>query len=364
MFQYTPTVRHGDAVGNDARALDRLMKEMGLRAGLYCEELRGHFPGENVRRLSRMPKPEPEDVFIYHHSIACSRTDWIRSLNCRKVMVYHNITPPEYFLPYDVNQVDLCRRGLRELREMNDVFSWCLADSEFNRQDLLRAGYACPVDVLPVLIPFEDYRREPDAATLAKYGDGRTNILFVGRIAPNKKQENLIRAFDCYKKTVDPEARLILVGSSSGARYRARLEEYIRLNGVEDVVFPGHIRFEEILAFYRTASVFLCLSEHEGFCVPLLEAMSFDVPVIALDAAAVPYTLGGSGLLLPEPSPKLAAAAVERLVRDTALRAAVVEGQRARLRDFSYETVSARFRELFRAFLDRNAGTEGTPHGR
>ena len=355
VFQFTPTVTPGDAVSNDARAINRLVRSMGYEAELAADAIRGRYPGEGISRLTRLPKLEKEDVFLYHHSIASSRLDWIRSLKCRKVMIYHNVTPPEFFLPYDINQVDLCRRGLQEMKDLKDSFDYCLAASEFNKQDLLRAGYSCPIDVLPILIPFEDYRREPDAATVERCSDGWTNILFVGRIAPNKRQENVIRAFDCYKQTVNPKSRLILVGSVSTARYKEQLDAYIRANGVEDVIFPGHIRFDEILGYYKTASVFLCMSEHEGFCVPLLEAMSFDVPVIALDSCAVPYTLGGSGLLLPDASPTLAAAAIDRLVIDRALRSAVIEGQRRRLQDFSYETVSAQFETLFRAFLDKSA---------
>ena len=155
-------------------------------------------------------------------------------------------------------------------------------------------GYTCPIDVCPILIPFSDYEKEPDRRVLRRYkGDGKTNLLFVGRIAPNKKQENVIRAFYFYHKYYSPDSRLFLVGSWSGMEsYYERLCDYVKALGIaEHVVFTGHIRFDEILAYYHLADVFLCMSEHEGFCVPLVEAMYFHVPIVAYSCAAVPDTL-------------------------------------------------------------------------
>ena len=142
-------------------------------------------------------------------------------------------------------------------------------------------GYTCPIDVLPILIPFDDYAKTPSQQVIDRYSDGYTNLIFTGRIAPNKRQEDVIRAFYDYKKFYNPKSRLILVGGHNGMeRYYHRLKSYINALELEDVVFPGHIKFDEILAYYKIADVFLCQSEHEGFCVPLVEAMYFDVPVV------------------------------------------------------------------------------------
>ena len=205
-------------------------------------------------------------------------------------------------------------------------------------------GYECPIDVCPILIPFEDYDREPDQKVLGKYqGDGWTNLLFVGRITPNKKQEDVIRAFYYYHRDYNPKSRLILVGNDIGMEnYRYQLENYARALGLNDlVIFPGHISFAAILAYYHLADVFVCMSEHEGFGVPLVEAMYFNVPIVAYASSAIPETLGKGGILLDSKDPQLAAAAVNRIVQDQALREALHQEQQKKLQNYSCENVKA-----------------------
>ena len=228
----------------------------------------------------------------------------------------------------------------------------CIAVSEYNKQDLLEAGFTCPIDVCPILIPFEDYQQAPSQAVLDRYNDDWTNLIFVGRIAPHKHQEDVIRAFSWYKKHLNPKSRLFLVGSGNIDRYTKRLHDYIDLLGVKDVIFPGHIKFNEILAYYKLADVFLCMSEHEGFCVPLAEAMCFRVPIVARAAAAVPDTLDGSGVLLPDNDPVRAALAVDRLVRDPALREEVLASQDRRLQDFQYPVIRDQLLQILRDFIN------------
>lgn len=352
--QLLPSLQIGDAVGNDVRALKDLIARMGYNSEIYAEGIDSRLPEGTAKPASAM-NLHSDDVLIYHLSVGSPLFEKIQKLSCRKMMIYHNITPSAFFKPYSKEFYTACEEGLRQMREMKDTFSYCMADSAFNRQNLIDAGYTCPIDVRPILIPFEDYAKTPDAATVEQYSDGWTNILFVGRIVPNKKQEDVIRAFACYKKTVNPKSRLILVGNADRMDvYLRRLQDYIRMLGVEDVIFPGHISFPQILAFYKTASVFLCESEHEGFCVPLLEAMCFDVPVVAYDACAVPGTLGGSGILLEEKDPMLTAAVIDRLVSDPSLRQQVIAGQQKRLAEFSYENVSALFGKQFATFMGRS----------
>ena len=160
-------------------------------------------------------------------------------------------------------------------------------------------GYTCPMKVLPILIRFEDYEQEPDADVIRKYSDGATNLLFVGRMAPNKKVEDVISAFAYYKEHYDKTARLFLVGSFQETDlYYQYLQKHIKKLGTHDVIFSGHISFQAVLAYYKIADVFLCMSEHEGFCVPLVEAMYFGVPIVAYDSSAIADTLGGAGILL------------------------------------------------------------------
>lgn len=194
--------------------------------------------------------------------------------------------------------------------------------------------------VMPILIRFSDYEAKPGQSVIDRYSDGVTNILFVGRVAPNKKFQDVISAFAEYKNTYDKSARLFLVGSfGEGDKYYNELLQHIESLGVKDVIFPGHIPFADILAYYSVADAFLCMSEHEGFCVPLVEAMYFHVPVVAYASSAIPSTLGGSGVLLENKSFKTAAAEVNKIVSDKALKNEIVAKQDIRLRDFSAEVI-------------------------
>ena len=196
----------------------------------------------------------------------------IDSYKCRRVMIYHNITPPDFFRPYSPSATQLTEYGYKGVEYLRDKMDYVMAVSEYNKSELRRMGYTCPIDISPSLTKFEDYEQAPDEATMKKYRDGKKNIIFVGRIAPNKRQENIIRAYYCYKK-LEPNSRLILVGSANGMEnYNERLVKYAGALGLsDDVVFTGHIKFSEILAYYHVADAFVCMSEHEGLCVPLVE---------------------------------------------------------------------------------------------
>ena len=163
----------------------------------------------------------------------------------------------------------------------------------------------------------------------------------------------MIRAFYCYQRDYNPKSRLFLVGSASGMeKYEGQLRAYVKRLGLEDkVIFPGHIKFNAILAYYRLADVFVCMSEHEGFCVPLVEAMYFDTPVVAYRSSAIPDTLGKGGLLLEDKDPHMAAAVIDRVVQDDALRAYISGQQRAMLENYSYENVRGKLVACIEKFL-------------
>ena len=348
VVQLMPTLALGDAVSNDARALQRLLRRWDRQTEIYAENISPWLPAGTAKRAEELPELEREDVLIYHMSIGSAISYRLDELCCRKVMIYHNITPPAFFAPYSEQTELLCRMGLAELQRLRDSFDYCIADSEFNRRGLQEAGYACPIDVCPVLVPFSDYDAPADERILKKYGDGRTNILFVGRIAPNKCQEDVIAAFAAYQRRYDADARLILAGSSSGMEnYERRLRDYSRALGARNVTLTGHIPVGELLALYRTASAFLSMSEHEGFCVPLLEAMHFGVPVIAYDAGAVAETLGRGGVLLKNKDSESCAEVLRNAIGSAELRQKGAE----RLADFAPERVGAHFAELFERFL-------------
>ena len=348
IVQLLQTMAFGDAVSNDAAAIDRMLSEMGYKTGLYAFNVDPRLPESVVSHWKKMKELRDDDLLIFHASTGDPLNRMIPSLGGKKMMIYHNITPSSFFRGYSRMVEELTDTGRRQIRRLADQFSYCVADSDYNRFDLRQMGYQCPIDVCPIMIPFEDYDKEPDRKVLGKYqGDGWTNLLFVGRIAPNKKQEDVIRAFYYYHRDYNPKSRLFLVGSDTGmTNYRYQLENYIRALGLTGrVIFPGHISFAAILAYYRLADVFVCMSEHEGFCVPLVEAMYFDLPIVAYASSAIPETLGKGGLLLDSKDPQVAAAAIDRMIRDKELRVKISEEQKARLAQFRYEQVSATMKD-------------------
>jgi len=355
VIQIIPSVGYGDAVGNDCLAVAEALSGMGYETGVYARTVDGRVRNPLVRDFSRLPRLSGDDVVILNHCTGSDLCEKFKKMNGRKMMIYHNITPPRFFEGFSREMEQNLSEGYRQTRDLASVVEYCMPISEFNASDLTDMGYTCPMFIRPPLIPFGDYKKKPDKRITDKYGGGGfTNILFVGRIAPNKKQEDVIKAFAYYQRNVNERSRLFLVGNDKGLeRYSLALKRYAVALGCENVVFTGHTRFEELLAYYKLADVFLCMSEHEGFCVPLAEAMFFDVPIIAYDSCAVPETLGGSGVLIKDKDPVFVSLMIDRLVGDKALRRRVIEGQRKRLKDFSYGIVKARLEEGVRAFADK-----------
>jgi glycosyltransferase involved in cell wall biosynthesis len=311
------TLVYGDGVSLDALALAKqLGKDKKISTMIYAERIDPRISSRVAKHYSKLPELNDEDIIIFHLSIGSKLNQLIKELKGRKIFRYHNITPPYWYRGYNFTLEALCEKGLAEVRDLAGVADFCYADSTFNMQDLQAMGYKCNFSIVPIQIPFRDYDKKPDQNTLAKYQDGYTNILFTGRIVPNKKHEDIIRAFTCYQKYHNKKSRLILAGSYDGMeRYYEKLHRYTELLQVENVIFTGHIKFEELLAIYRAADVFLCLSEHEGFCIPLVEAMYFHIPIIAYAAAAVPETLGDAGILLQEKKPEEIAGWIDYVVR-------------------------------------------------
>ena len=273
------------------------------------------------------------------------------------MLLHHNITPGEFFEPWDEELARICRAGREELASLAPHVDLGLGDSEFNRRDLEALGIR-HTGVLPIYIDFARYR-EPKNPVLARMlDDERTNLLFVGRVAPNKRFEDLIRLASYWKRFLSPAVRLVLVGrlprrvTGHGvplqAHYYDALQAFAYEEGLQpdEVVFTGHVAHDDLLAAYATASVFVSMSEHEGFGVPLVEAMLMDVPVLARRAAAVPFTLGEAGVTFDTREIAPVAEMAWRLATDQALRAALLAGQRERLQRFAPAAVEADLRRF------------------
>ena len=355
ILQIMPTLAYGDAVGNDALAIYRLLKSKGYETKIYAEIIDKRIPRGIAGDIGGLVTGR-EDVLIYHMSTGSLLNARFAKMQGRKMMIYHNITPPCFYHGYHSSMEKLCRDGRYALQYLADEVDYALADSEYNAKELRKLHYCCSVDVMPILLSFEDYEKQPDAQTEEEFGDGKTNIIFTGRIAPNKKQEDVINAFYHYQKYYNPDSRLILVGSYFNMEgYYEQLRDYVQKLGAKDVVFTGHVSFEKMLGCYHGADLFLCMSEHEGFCVPLLEAMYFDIPIVAYQSSAIGYTLGGSGILLDKKNPLETAGVMDKVIRDEALRNRILSKQRKRLQDFGKERTERLFMEKIEGFL-KNEG--------
>ena len=326
----------GDAISNEAVVMRRLFREWGHESQIYCErkrilpELRSEaFDLDDLKSHCR-----PDDVLFLHLSIGSRANEIFPALPGRKALLYHNITPPGYFSLVQPSTAADLARGRVQAAGLARAATVNLADSAFNADELRGWGYP-PAAVFPLMLDFEKLGGSGDRATLRRFDDGKTNILFVGRCAPNKKIEDVISAFAFFQKGVDSNSRLILAGSFAGTeRYQRLLLTMVRDLKLENVVFTGSIPQGQLNACYKSAHVFLCMSEHEGFCIPLMESLVHRVPVLAWAAAAVPETLGGAGILFHEKHYEAIAEMMGRLARDEALRRAVLARQDARLAGF------------------------------
>jgi glycosyltransferase involved in cell wall biosynthesis len=308
------------------------LRGRGFESEIYCLT-RDRGLEKESRSFREFPPAGPSDITLLHFAAPSPLTQALIDLQSKKAIIYHNITPAEFFSGFSPEMVRLCRLGRLELESLQPHVDLSLADSEFNRRELEDLGFR-NTHVFPLFIDFARYERPPSRFTQGLFRDDRVNILFVGRIAPNKRIENLIKVAFYYKKYVSPLVRLIVVGKTS--TFPKYFESVVRMADEfylkpEEIQFLGHVPDDELFAVYRAADVFLSLSEHEGFCLPLVESMIFDLPVIALDSTAVPYTLGEAGILIRDSRPDYVAELVDIVAHDQGLRGKLVAAGRREL---------------------------------
>jgi glycosyltransferase involved in cell wall biosynthesis len=327
VHQLLAALSYGDAVSNHALAIQAALRSAGYASDIFVEHVHPRMT-RYVRPYWEYPQvSSPETVCLFHFSIGSAASPLIHHLPDTLVAIYHNITPPEYFAGFRNHLVGLTYHARRELAMFVPRAHLALGVSEFNRRELQAMGFR-ETGVLPIVPEWSAYERAGSRLTRALYDDDRTNILFVGRISPNKKIDDLVRAFTCYQRYVNPGSRLLLVGDHRGyEKYYDRLQEMVQALRVEEVVFTGHVDEDDLAAYYKLSHLFLCLSEHEGYGVPLLEAMAAGLPVVAYDAGAVAETLRGAGVLLADKSPEVVAEVVGEILTRPELRARLLAGQ-------------------------------------
>lgn len=309
------------------------MKQAGYGGDIYAERIDPRLEANGISGIRYIREyADDADILLCHVSV---RWDYMLTLDNRpghKIFIYHNITPPHFFKEYS-NQIatELCEKGLEQMGSLRLIPSLCFADSNYNKTELKKAGYLCPIHILPIICEFGEQPAIKDK------NDDSINILFVGRLAPNKKQNDIIEAFYIYHKDINSKSRLFLVGTEGNDDYTKALKAYPDNIGLDGVTFTGHVSDNEKDFYYRKADIFVCLSEHEGFCVPLLEAMHYGIPIIAYNSSAVAETLAGAGLLLESKEPNIVAEAIDMVMTDDKLRKILIANGRERLNDFAPE---------------------------
>jgi glycosyltransferase involved in cell wall biosynthesis len=354
-----PVLTSKDAVGADALAMAAILEGMGVQVRIFCLSASGvertTFDADELPHFAG----GPGDMVIYHYS-----TGWPLALDllrrCRglRIVKYHNITPPEYFEGYSDDYRTACEAGRRELEQVAALgFEMYLGDSAYNLEELIAAG--APRERGYVLPPFhrvaEIVDAEADLALVDQLNDGARNFLMVGRVAPNKGHLDLVDAFDAYVQGYSNAARLVLLGKADPRlnRYTGAIRDRVDELGLGDrVLWIDSASEAQLKAAYLTSRVFMILSRHEGFCVPLIEAMALGTPIVAHAASAVPETLGDAGILWGETDPWLYASSAARLCADDGFRNSLLDNAHRRYREhYSVEVLTARFRDLLGPLL-------------
>ena len=356
----------GDAVCNDVSGMYQVLKRLNFEARIYAADWTLSEPKRrSVHRLKSLliePKVWPastiksfltdaSDLLIYHYSMGWDPgLELLRELKCRRVIKYHNVTPPEFFTGWSVNHENVCRAGRQQLEALAsaecDVF---LSDSEYNMWELISKG--ADQSKCFVVPPFHlvDHLQslEPDFEVLDKYRNGTSNILMVGRVFPNKGHVALIEAFATYHRYYNNKSRLLIVGKEHHElkTYSLFLRETVARLGLQDaVVFTGEVNAAALKSYYLLAKAFLLTSQHEGFCVPLVEAMAMKVPIVASASSAIADTAGEAGLVWEEGNPGLLAKSLDVIVNEEPVGAKLgLLGTRRYEQLFANQKIEAQF---------------------
>lgn len=357
LHQFSEGVYIGDAVSDQLFIIRRWLRDMGFISDIFAERIQPELAGEARPAAEYRPGPA-EHCLIHHHAVGSDIAERLRAVALPQILIYHNITPPQYFAYTDPALAFQLDKGRQQLAEMRARTLLALGDSGYNEREMRELGYA-PTGVLPIVLDESRYAmpinevlagelgarfqvpgsREERATTESASSDagrmGRPLVLFVGRLAPNKRQEDLIKLHHCLRR-IYPGARLVLVGSEHVPEYVAWQKDLARSLGLDEpaVRFAGHVSHQELITYYRCADVYVSMSEHEGFGKPLIESMYCGLPVVAYASSAVPDTLGDAGILFHRKEYEALAELVALLVEDELLRRRIIARQTRRVRAF------------------------------
>jgi glycosyltransferase involved in cell wall biosynthesis len=327
VHQFLTSYSYGDAIGNEALEIRDFLRSQGIGSEIFTLHFHPRYANQVRNYLEYDRFSAPANTVIYHFSIGSPVTKRFLRLRDRKVIIYHNITPYQFFLDYHRILAKDCFKGRLELNSLAGQVDLALGDSEYNRRELVEAGFK-ETGVLPLVMDFAKFDLPVLPVFREMFADGKTNILFVGRVIPNKKVEDVIKTFHLYQAHFNPESRLFIVGEYRGfERYVSALRELIAGLGVRDIHFSGHVPLAEMVSYAKLSHLYLHLSEHEGFCAPVLESFHLGIPVVAFDAGAVGETMNHGGVLVVRKDLLGVAGVCHEILSRPELKAAVLAGQ-------------------------------------
>ncbi len=336
--QFLPAFHYGDAIGNSTLSFHNFLKSKGIESRIIALTIDEIL--EDIAIPFKDYKEDKNSIKILHFAIPSPLTDFFKSIKGKKVMIYHNITPPEFFIDFSEDLVKFTNAGREHLKQLKNTFDLNISDSDYNGKELSDLGYK-NVKTFPIIINLNDYKKPYNKAYYNLLKNERKNIIFVGRVTPNKKIEDLIKTLFFYRKYINPSIRLIIAGNTKTLPkyYHAVKDLAARfILTQDDVFFTGHIPFDELLSVYKLGDLFLSMSEHEGFCLPLIESNLFQIPVIAFNAGAVSQTLGNSGILINHKEFDKVAALIDEVLNNEVLNKELKKKAENRIKEYEEES--------------------------
>ncbi len=346
IHQLLPNFSYGDAIGDDTLAMRKILRELGHESEIFAGVIHPKLVDDAMHWKRYTEFSHPDNILIYHFSVGSEIIETLMTLPDRLIIIFHNITPPHWFFGISPHMTELAHEGMEQLAMLRDRVEIAWADSHYNAGILKDLGYR-RIRVLPIIVDFRRLGILPNRVFRNQWRSSQKTWLFVGRVSPNKCHQDIIRTFGVYKSCLEPHSRLILVGDVRNCwRYADTMMALVKSMGISDVHFPGMIDDDELVALFEMADLFMCMSEHEGFCVPLLEAMHFGIPVMAYAAGAVPETMAGAGVLIHEKNPVTVAEVAHEIIGNDKLHQSMIEKQKIRFNDFVKTDFKGRVNEL------------------
>lgn len=338
LHQFVHTLAYGDAISSEALTIKRILNSNGIESEIYCVNIDPRYQQE-AKKYNEFTSSKAASVLL-HYSIASPLNDLYLSLkNTKRIVLYHNLTPDRWFSAYNYRVVEDLKAARRSLESVVQAADIVLCDSTYNLTEL-QPILKAPGLVLPLTLDEHKWCMDANVGLIdVLKGHGGVNILAVGRVAPNKCLEDVIKCFYFYHHKINKKSRLWLVGSDVDTEiYSFELNDLIRnLRLTESVKLVGAVADCELKSFYQASDLYLCMSEHEGFCVPLIEAMHFSLPLIAYDACAIAETVGKGGLLVTKKQHAEIAELMDQVLTRRDVAAELKKGAKIELERFGIE---------------------------